>query len=94
LANEYDYFWKAVDQAVEAHPLTCSKEVNVTLQTAIHESLTWWDDPNIDLFQTNRTTIDQRASTILGLSLRQRLPFWSSKQRNRPIQLTVTQASK
>jgi len=50
LANEYDYFWKAVDQAVEAHPLTCSKEVNVTLQTAIHESLTWWDDPNIDLF--------------------------------------------
>jgi hypothetical protein len=88
-----DSFWDFVDRVVTSHPETRSAKAAAEYQSAIYESMGWWDDPSLEVLQSNRDAQGQE-STVLGFALRQRLPFWGPRQRHRPAQQAKAEAAK
>lgn len=90
---EVEHFWDFVDRVVKAHPDILSANAGAEYQTAVAESMGWWDDPSVEVMQTSRSAQGQDSS-VLGFALRQRLPFWGAKSRHRPGQQALSEAAK
>lgn len=86
-------FWEFVDQAVKNHPELAGTSASVRENSAQLQLLSWMDDPTIEMAQTERNTPGQ-YSTVQSLALRQKLPFWTSRTRQKGAQSEFLEAAK